>query len=146
MFVEVSIKIKSCKDEDVFPSTFTYQGKEHTGPEEIGNLFNTFFTTMSSKSLSSDEEGDDYIEKTFSYLKSNNRIRLKTGNFKFSHTTERIVEKLIQNLDASSGAGHSGIPTKVIKYCRVNLPHSLPPSSTIVLMIISFSMNGSARL
>ena len=116
-FYSFSIKIKSCKDEDVFPSTFTYQGKEHTGPEEIGNLFNTFFTTMSSKSLSSDEEGDDYIDKTFSYLKSNNRIRLKTGNFKFSHTTERIVEKLIQNLDASSGAGHSGIPTKVIKYC-----------------------------
>ena len=36
--------------------------------------------------------------------------------------SERIVEKFIQSLDASSGPGVTDIPTKVIKYCQNIVP------------------------
>ena len=36
--------------------------------------------------------------------------------FKFCHTNSNIVEKLILNLNPTSGAGLSEIPAKVIKY------------------------------
>ncbi len=72
-------------------------------------MFNTFFTSLSSTSLASEAESDNYINDTFSNLKGRNRIRLKTDCFKFVHTTEKIVEKLILNLNTTSGAGFSGI-------------------------------------
>ena len=66
-------------------------------------------------SLSSEKYCDEYIDKTFARLKSENKIRLKTERFKFVHTNANIVEKLIQNLNSTSGAGFSEIPSKVIK-------------------------------
>ncbi len=66
-------------------------------------------------SLSSEKDCDEYIDKTFARLKSENKIRLKTERFKFVHTNANIVEKLIQNLNSTSGAGFSEIPSKVIK-------------------------------
>ena len=41
--------------------------------------------------------------------------KLNTGNFSFKATTETIVEKILSNLDSSSGAGISGISSKVLK-------------------------------
>ena len=124
-FYSFSIKIKSCVDDDLLPSVFvdSETNDKYADPEKIGNVFNMFFTSLSSTSLASEAESDNYIDDTFSYLKGQNRIRLKTDCFKFVHTTEKIVEKLILNLNATSGAGFSGIPSKLIKYsCNAFVP------------------------
>jgi len=115
-FYSSSIKIKSSKTEDFMPTVFMFEDTEYTDPAEIGNVFNTFFTSLSSTSLSSESDCDNYIDRTFAKLKRENKIQLKTGLFKFSHTNENIVEKLIQNLNPVSGAGLSEVPSKVIKH------------------------------
>ena len=47
-FYSASVKIKSCKTEEFMPNTFIYESNEFSDSEEIGNLFNTFFTNISS--------------------------------------------------------------------------------------------------
>ena len=120
------IKIKSCKSDDFSPNVFFYEEKEYEDPVEIGNVFNTFFTSLSSTSLSSKSECNDYIDKTFIRLK---RVEEKKcikntefEKFNFVHTNAKIVEKLILNLNATSGASISEILSKVIKYSYSILP------------------------
>jgi hypothetical protein len=115
-FYSASVKIKSCKTEEFMPNTFIYESNEFSDSDEIGNLFNTFFTNISSTSLASDIDSDNFIDKTFSQLKKDKFITLQTENFKFVHTNENIVERLIFNLSPSSGPGLSEIPSKLIKF------------------------------
>ena len=77
------------------PTVFMFEDIEYTDPTEIGNVFNTFFTSLSSTSLSSENDCDNYIDRTFAKLKRENKILLKTGLFEFCHTNENIVEKRI---------------------------------------------------
>jgi hypothetical protein len=69
-----SIKIKSCVDDDLLPSVFvdSETNDKYGDPEKIGNVFNTFFTSLSSTSLASEAESGNYIDDTFSYLKGQN--------------------------------------------------------------------------
>ena len=50
-------------------------------------------------------------------MKSKGFIKLKTGKFKFTQVTESHVELLINKLNETSGAGITGIPSKLIKNC-----------------------------
>jgi len=54
------------------------------------------------------------IDLNFAHLKQSNII--KTGNFEFSCVSESYVSQLIDNLDAHTSPGVSGIPAKIIKY------------------------------
>jgi hypothetical protein len=72
--------------------------RKYEDPEEKGKYFNTFFTQISSLSVSSGNDCDDHIDKTFSRLKREKKIRLKAERFKFVHTNSNIVEKLIFKL------------------------------------------------
>ena len=49
-------------------------------------------------------------------LKREEKIKINTEPFKFVHVNQNIVERLIHNLNSTSGAGFSEIPSKVIKY------------------------------
>ena len=115
-FYSTSIKIKSCKTEEFLPSVFMHESLEYSDSEEIGNLFNTFFTSLSSTSLADNYDSKNYIDQTFNNLKKENLLKLGNFKFKFVHATERVVEKLIFNLNEASGAGLSEIPSKVIIY------------------------------
>jgi hypothetical protein len=106
------------KSEDFSPNVFFHEEKEYEDPVEIGSVFNTFFTSLSSTSLSSESECNKYIDKTFTRLKREKKICIKDSElekFKFVHTNANIVEKLILNLNATSGAGFSEISSKVIQ-------------------------------
>jgi hypothetical protein len=46
-FQSAFIKIKSCNSDDFLPNTFLHEELEYEDPVEIGNLFNTFFTSLS---------------------------------------------------------------------------------------------------
>ena len=116
-FYSASIKVKSCKSEEVLPSVFIHDNNEYNTPEEIGCIFNTFFTSLSSTSLSSDTDSDFFIDQTFLMLKRKNHLKPVKDKLNFVHVTENTVEKLINNLNESSGAGLSEIPSKVIKHC-----------------------------
>ena len=118
-FQSAYIKIKSCKSEDFSPNVFFHEEKEYDDPVEIGSIFNTFFTNLSSTSLSGEPESDNYIDGIFNELKREGKIwstDVEDEKFRFVHTNANIVEKLILNLNATSGAGFSEIPSKVIKY------------------------------
>ena len=85
-------------------------------PAEFGMIFNSFFTNLSSTSTSNTFECETYVNSTFTELKKNGELFKKTDTyFSFQPTTETIVKKLILNLDAASGAGISGISSKVLK-------------------------------
>ena len=77
-FYSASVKIKSCKTEEFMPNTFIYESYEFSDSEEIGNLFNTFFTNITSTSLASDIDSDNFFDKTFSQLKKDKFITLQT--------------------------------------------------------------------
>ena len=66
--------------------------------------------------LSSDKESERYIDQIFTKLKREEKIKINTEPFKFVHVNQNIVERLIHNLNSTSGAGFSEIPSKVIKY------------------------------
>ena len=100
---------------EFIPNILLQEEKEQNDPLQFADVLNAFFTSLSSLSLSSDF--DDFIDKTFSRLKRENMIRFKTESFQFVHTNASIVEKLIINLNLTSWAGLSEIPSKLIKYC-----------------------------
>ena len=120
-FYSSSIKVKTCKTDNITSNYFLHEEREYTDPEEIGNVFNSFFTNLSSTSLSSESDCDSYIDKTFSRLKRENKIKLKSGSFKFVRTNENIVERLIMNLNSASGPVIYDIPSKVIKSACITL-------------------------
>ena len=107
------IKIKSDKTVDFSPTVFFHDERELDDPEEIGQIFNTFFTNLSSTSLSSDKESERYIDQIFTKLKREEKIKINKEPFKFVHVNQNIVERLIHNLNSTSGAGFSEIPSKV---------------------------------
>ena len=113
-FYSSSLKIRSNKTEDFLPSVFFHEDKEYNNPDKIGSIFNTFFTSLSSTYLTSDQYCDLYINRTFVRLKRENKIRWRVGPFKFIHTNENIVRRLINSLNQSSGAGPLGITSKVM--------------------------------
>ena len=101
--------------ENSLPNVFVNGSVEYSIPHEIGNIFITIFTSLSSTSLTSEGESDLEIDKTFSLHKNKGLINIKTNKFNFVHTTNVIVEMLINNLDSTSGPGLSEIPSVFIK-------------------------------
>ena len=91
-FYSDSIKIKSFNKENSLPNVFVNESVEYSDPHEIGNLFNTFFTSLSSTSLTSERECDLEVDKTFSLLKNKGLINIKTNKFNFVHTTNEIYK------------------------------------------------------
>ena len=104
------LKIKSSKTEDLLSSVFFHEDKEYNNSDEICSIFNTFITSFSSTSLTSEHDSDLYIDRTFVRLKRENKIRSRVNPFKFIHTYENSVRRLKININLASGAGHSGIP------------------------------------
>ena len=82
-------------------------------PEDISNLFNIFFTSLSSNSPESLTECHQFNENLFNNLINNNKI--KPSSFNFKQTDNITVENLLTNLSGTSGPGMSGISTKIVK-------------------------------
>jgi hypothetical protein len=87
----------------------------------------------------------NFIDDTFSYLKGQNRIRLKTDCFKLVHTTEKIVEKLILNLNATSGAGFQAYPLNLSNTLVMPLSHFSQPFLITVLTLANYLRSGNRQ-
>ncbi len=101
-----SIKIKSDKTDIDVPTSFVEDGRVIDDPAEVANMFNSFFTNLSSTSNACYEDSKTFIKV---------EEKLSTSKFSFVPTTSTIVEKLILKLDNASSPGPSGIPTKILK-------------------------------
>ena len=112
-FYRSSIKLKSDASSSDMPSTMMNGNLSASTPEDIAYMFNSFFTSISSISLSSEIESNQAIDDIFTRLK-NERI-IKAGTFKFHQVSEDFVSKLIARMDDSSSPGNAGISPKVLK-------------------------------
>jgi len=110
--------MKSSRSSNSLPTSWVDGSFETNDQTKIGNIFNSFFTSLSSNSLKSNDESSNYVyvKNTFEKLSRENKFTLPQNGFSFSKTTCSIVEKLINNLDSSSSPGVSGIPVKILKF------------------------------
>ncbi len=115
-FYSSTIKIKSDKSAQVgIPGTILNNGIEFNGDEQISDMFNVFFTTISSGSKASLDNSKGFTAKLFNKLKRESKIRVLGTNFEFTRCESDTVTRLLTTIDTSSGPGVSCIATKVIK-------------------------------
>lgn len=111
-FYSASIRIKSGNFNSVLPSVICDGEDLASDPSSICDMFNSFFTKISSDSLSCNSECKEFINDQFLELKRANAF--KTDTFNFQHTSVDKVEKLLASIDSTSSAGLAGIPTKTL--------------------------------
>ncbi len=92
-------------------------------PLAVGNLFNDFFTSLSSKSPINQEQAAAFINKQFADLKKDEKI--KPGSFSFQPSDVTTVRRILDELDSSSGPGLVGIPTSIFKLQSAKLTISI---------------------
>ena len=76
-------------------------------PKAISELFNSFFTSISSSSSVDLSQCEVFIDDHFNDIKQ--RGLLKPACFSFTSTTSEIVRCTLAGLDSTSGPGLAGI-------------------------------------
>ena len=64
-FYKSSVKLRSDKSGNEGPNLITYDGQSVSDPVEIVSIFNNFFTSIESVSLSSKDESHSLIDRQF---------------------------------------------------------------------------------
>ena len=109
------INIRSCRANTLTPSQICNGPISATQPEQISNMFNEFFCSLSATTSSSFEQSSNFINQHFDTLI--NSTTLTPSQFSFQLVTEQVVKKTIESLDANSGPGLPGLPSKIFKPC-----------------------------
>jgi hypothetical protein len=95
-FYSAHVKVKSDKTSHTLPSTMRNGNITAAKPIDIANLFNNFFTSLSSESDATLEECSRFaVENVRSMLDS---MKIPPNQFSFRPTTVTIVEKYIKSL------------------------------------------------
>ena len=110
-----TIKIRSDKSGSDGPTQIMNDSNAVSDPAEIAELFNKFFTSINSVSLSSNNESVQFIEKHFNNLKKEKIFDTKLDGFSFSRVSEVEVKIIFEKLSSSSAPGVSGIHPKILK-------------------------------
>jgi hypothetical protein len=87
--------------------------------KDIGNGFNSFFTSLEAQSNSNISDSLEFIDKNLLNLRRKIKMfdNIKSdGHFKFKPTCIDEVKTIIDNLQSSSSPGISQIPTVVLKF------------------------------
>lgn len=109
-FYSPLIKIKSNEKSAEPTINIKFSNKTIDDKKEVCNIFNKFFTTISTSSSSTIDKSSAFINENFSDAENLN-------DFKFSFTSGKEINDLILDLDSSSSGGVCGIPTKCLKNC-----------------------------
>ena len=112
-FYKSSIKLKSDVSSSDMPSSMTNGDQSASSSDDIASLFNSFFTSISSVSLTSKDECHAFINDNFKQLKRDASI--KPGSFSFTPVNPDHVKKFITNMSDTSSPGNTGISPKIIK-------------------------------
>jgi hypothetical protein len=118
-FYSSHVKVKSDKSFSSYPSSIVNGNLTANNPADISNMFNCFFSTLSSESTAHIDECIEFSSNHLSNLISSKQIN--PTSFKFSKTSEIIVQKTIDSLANHSSPGVSGVATKVLKQYSANL-------------------------
>ena len=125
-FYRSSIKLLSYKVRSDGTNFLVHEENPVTAPEKIVEIFNNFFTSIESISISNKDENVDFIQNHFNDLKKKKILINDLDGFSFKRVTISEVEKLFNNLSPSSSPGTSGIHPKILKL----VPHILIPVFT----------------
>ena len=112
-FYKSSIKLKSDVSTSDMPTTMTNGDQSVSTFEDIASMFNSFFTSISSVSLTSKDECHCFINDHFKQLKRDSII--SPGSFSFTPVSTDLVGKFIAKIDDSSSPGNAGISPKILK-------------------------------
>lgn len=77
------------------------------------NVFNSFFSSVSSSFSSETEDCKEFIDRTFTRLKRDKK--LTTPGFSFKMFDSFNIGKVINKLSKSSSPVVTGIPTQILK-------------------------------
>ena len=81
----------------------------------MASLFNNFFTSIESTSLSNKDESVKFIETNLNSLKAKGSLKTDINGFSFRRVDVSEVEKFFRDLSSSSSPGISGIHPKILK-------------------------------
>jgi len=95
------------------PTTMTNGDQSASTFEDIASMFNSFFTSISSVSLTSKDECHTFINDHFKQLKRDSII--SPGCFSFAPVSPDLVGKFIAKIDDTSSPGNAGISPKILK-------------------------------
>ena len=122
-FYSTQIKIRSDKSSSSYPSLISNGNISASNSTDISNMFNCFFSSLSSESNASIDDCFEFSSNHLSKMIDAKIINPTT--FKFSKTTAIIVSKAIDSIANQSGPGVSGIATKILKQYSPNLLNTI---------------------
>ena len=124
-FYSSTVKLNSSKSNNNPPTTINNSTQTGTNSEDISEMFSIFFTSLASESTANKQESKDFIEKHFEKINEkrieNNLKPMNNDCFEFLPVNAERVQKLIDNLSATSGPGITGISSKIIKAASAKL-------------------------
>ncbi len=112
-FYKLSIKLKSDVSSSDMPTIMTNGDQSASTSEAIASMFNSFFASISSVSLTSKNECRSFINDQFKQLKRDSII--SPGSFSFTPMSPDLVDKFIAKIDDASFPGNAGISPKILK-------------------------------
>ena len=115
-FYRTSVKIRSDQsNSNDGPSLIYNNDLPITETSEIAGVFNNFFTTINSISISNQNDSCKFIDDHFNSLKRNKLLETAELGFSFNYISILDIEKVIKELAPNSSPGISGIHPKVLK-------------------------------
>ena len=99
----------------------TLDNVKYTDDKDISEIFNMFFTTISSNSKSSKPECIRFIYHHFKNMKQNIKSFNNSTAFSFNKVNEDDVLHYLKQISPDSSPGISNIPTKVILGAKLKL-------------------------
>ncbi|CAF1017571.1 unnamed protein product [Brachionus calyciflorus] len=127
-FYSSKINIKSDKSSKNPISHVKFNGRVSEDKKELCNIFNCFFTSISSSSDAKSDECINFIQQQVSSLNITNDL-----SFKFSFTTAKEIDDMLSTIQSSSGPGICDIPTKILKIPSTKL-------KTVIAYLFNFSI------
>ena len=124
-FYSAHIQVRSDKSANSSTlSSLTDGCRIESTKEGICDLFNCFFTSLTSNSIYSNSESNDFINNHFDNLFNTGKFGIGSV-FEFNKITSKIVKDTLDSIDSSSGAGIPMIPTKIIKSSNHNFLYAV---------------------
>ena len=143
-FYSSFMPLKSDKSGKQLINTIKHGSVIAEDPISIGNLFNNFFTSLSSVSTADTGECFEFSKKHFDNIKD--KLFVKESSFKFKKITYSEVEYQIRIIDVSTGASISCLPTKLFNIFIIKYVALLLIFSIIVLLKSRYQKNGKQQL
>ena len=107
------MNIKSHNKKNKLPALITNGIKTADTKDRIVNIFDSFFTNLSSLSSASKQECSNFINSRFNEMVGNKFLELSRSNFEFSSISQSELMTIIEGLNLKTSPGVDNIPWKI---------------------------------